>query len=405
MRTDLTGWLRVVVLGVLIFAAYRHRVQAEALDSAANVWDVIIPVQADLYLLAHLFVPVWVLQLARQLPDRTGEIWLLRFGGRVRWLLSQVRWAAGQAAVLLAVWMVGGLVLAAGLPWSTGWSGPAAGDGVLHQLQAAELGPVATWGLQWLAYLTLFTAVGTVMAISALTLRRPSAHYLVAGTTYLTLVVVIRGGDVGSGLFVYRAVADGGWAGWPAVASLIIAGFAIGAFTIIDQAKSALGHVDPSQYTVLACYAAIVTAGVVATAVNLGSSLTSASLLAAAHYGFDEVSLNAGVYSYFILVNLGFVLLYMVKVEQRLWPLFQLVSIRSGSPRRWMLRVWRDICVTAVALVALLYLFTVGVSVVASAPLGWPELGLRSYHFIVNGILQILIITGLAVLVAYLSRS
>lgn len=409
MRINLVGWLRVLVLAVVIVAGFGHRVRAEAAQPAVNVWDVLIPLQGDLYLLAYLFIPVWILQLAGQLLDRAHETWLLRSGSRLRWLVHHVWWAAGQAAALLVPWLVGGLAVAAGLPLAAGWSKPTQLDAVsevVASLESAGVAAAVAWGLQWLAFFALLTAVATVLGVAVLVFRRTWSRYLAAGALYLVLVVLIRGGfEAGGWLFIYQAAAAGQWFGLPIVGPAAFTGLLVGAFALGNLARRSVTTADLNELVPVGVYVAAVAAGVIATASSLGPDLTLSNLLTAAFYGFDRSDFNPGVYSFFLLTFTGFVLLYMVNAEQRLWPLYQLISIRSGSPRRWMLRAWRDISMKALALIVPLYLFSVVAVAVSDGLIAGSETALRSYHFIVNGYLQLLVVTGLTMFVAHVSRS
>ncbi|MFT4167232.1 MAG: hypothetical protein QM650_18510 [Microlunatus sp.] len=409
MRLARGGWFWVVVLAVAILAGLSQRITVNAILPAANVWDILVPVQADLYLAAYLFVPIWIFRLSIELPNRADETWLLRCGSRLRWLAHSGIWALGQAATLLLVWLVACLVLAAGLPWATGWSHTADPDGnavLLASLQDAGLGPIPSWMLQWIAYLGMLVLIFTVLAVTTLVAAKPWQRYLAAAAVYLIMVVTIRGGlPVGHFMFVYQAAVEGEPAWLPTlvpflIMALIVAGFA-GAGAVVRSSQ----RVGVERLGLTGTYLAVVVGGIAATAINLGNELNLPDLLLVAFYGFEANQLNLGVYSFFLLTFAGFNLLHVVSAEQRLWPLYLLVSIRSGSPRRWMGQAWRDIATKAAALMVGLTAVSAGIVVASGHPLSSPGTGLMIYQFLVNGTLQLITTTGIALLVAYLTRS
>lgn len=410
MSTARSGWFWGVVLAVAILAGFSHRLRVKATMSAANVWDVLLPVQADLYLLAYLFVPVWILRLSVELPNRADETWLLRCGSRLRWLAHTGAWALGQAGALLLVWLVAGLALSAGLPWATSWShtvSPYDGhDVVLGSLQAAGLGPTPAWLVQWATYLGLLLTIFTVLAITTLLTVKPWQRYLAATTVYLFMMVAVRGGlPVGHLLFVYQAAVVEKPV-WLPVLALVVTGTAIMiGFVAAQTISRSSWRFGVERLGLASAYLAVVVGGIVTTAVNLGNELNLPDLLLAAFYGFESGELNLGVYSYFLLTFAGFSLLHLVSAEQRLWPLYLLVSMRSGSPRRWMLQAWRDIAVKAAWLMLTLAGAAAVIVAVSGHPLTEPATGLMLYQFTVNGTLQLITATGLTLLIAYLTRS
>lgn len=409
MRPAASGWLWVGVMAAAILAGISQRLTVDATLIGPNVWDVAVPVQADLYLLAYLFLPIWILQLALSLPLRAHETWLLRCGTRLRWLMINGRWAAGQATGLLTAWLITSLVLAAGLPWSAGWSHPADPDShqvLLASLQAGGLSPIVAWVLQWFAYLGLLLLLFGVLAVTTLLAPKPWVRYLAAACVYLGMVVVIRGGiGVGDSMFIYQAVAAGAPVWQPIVVPAGVLTLLAGVFAMVERARRSPYAVSWQRLGTTAGYLFLVITGLAATAANLGEELNLSDLLLAAFYGFDVSQLNVGVYAYFLLSFSGFTLLYLVSAEQRLWPLYQLISIRSGSPRRWMLLAWRDIAAKATAVMLTVVAAAAAIVAVAGRPLTGPGLGLRVYHLIVNSTLQLVLATGLTLIVAYLTRS
>lgn len=409
MRTVRSSWFWIIVLAVAILAGFSQRLTVNATSPAVNVWDVLVPVQADLYLLAYLFVPVWILRLSLELANRADETWLQRYGSRLRWLMGTGRWAAGQAGALLLVWLAACLILTAGLPWATGWSHTAGLDGrdlLLEALQDRELGPVLAWGLQWVAYLGLLLTIFAVLALAALLTHRPWQLYLSATIVYLIMVIGLRGGlPVGHLMFVYQAVAAGRPAWLPILAPVVVIGVILAGYAAIQKTTRSSRRISVERLGPTSAYLATVVAGIIAAAVNLGEELNLPDLLLSAFYGFDDSQLNLGVYSYFLLTFAGFSLLHLVSAEQRLWSLYLLVSIRSGSPRRWMLYAWRDIAIKAVGLMLTLTTLSVVIVVVTRQPLSGPAAGLVIYQFTVNGTLQLITATGLTLLIAYLTRN
>lgn len=181
MRLVRGNLLWVVVLVVAIMAGFSQRLTVHTTMPTANVWDILVPVQADLYLVAYLFLPVWIFRLGVELPNRADETWLLRYGSRLRWLLRTGSWALGQAAMLLLVWLLACAIVAAGLPSATSWSHIADPDGndvLLAALQRSDLGPLSSWALQWVAYLALLLTIFIVLAMTTLLTAKPWQRYL-----------------------------------------------------------------------------------------------------------------------------------------------------------------------------------------------------------------------------------
>lgn len=402
-------WLWVAVLAVAILAGFSHRFGVASLTSSPNVWDVAIPVQADLYLLAYLFIPVWVVQLSLELPNLSDESWLVRCGSRLRWLTVTGRWAFGQATGLLVVWLIASLVLSAGLPLSPEWShlaNPDSPEVVIAALQTAGTGAIVAWGVQWLAYLGLFMAIFAVLAVANLALSRPSARYIAAVGVWMVMVFAIRGGlNVNSVMFVYGAAANALPVWLPVLAPVMVIAVVMSLFSVVQRIRRAPQLISLERFGLPGGYLIVVVLGLVTLAINLGDELTLPDLLHQAFYGFDSSSFNAGVYALFLITFSGFTLVYMVGVEQRLWPLYLLVSIRSGSPRRWMLQAYRDITAKAAGLILTLTAVAIVIVAVSGHPLRSPDLWLRMWQFTVNGTLQLLVATGLVFLLSYLTRS
>lgn len=357
----------------------------------SNVWDQVMAVAGDPYLLIFAVVPVGVLVAMRRGLSQAQETIRVRFGSGLRWLravaLAELVFASQCAGLLLLV----GVVTSIGLPWQFGWS----------DVLLAETGPIGLGPLPMVALSLLMWVVGLslLMTITTVTRRLSWRPAILLGPLCWGLLVVsfrtsVPAIDVLSvpfrfgGRVVQRGVVEASLGGAATLVVLAVASAAIAAPEVVRILR-------PAHYVWALGVVAIL---LVATVGRLpdGSWLEE---MWRTFYGAERGRLSSS-YLVYCVSFVGAAYIMLLRLETSLSSEYALRAVRFGSARQWWLRQLRGWL--GVVVLWPIVLVTVAATALALAdrrPSADAATWTTLFHLTVNGGLQLLvdlIVVGMA---------
>lgn len=367
----------------------------------ANVWDNVIRVVFDPYVLMFLFVPWMMSSAARDATFTASDLVLFRAGNYWRWACVASR---SGVARLAQVGAAIGASVAATLPgfkpsatWSLAATDPRS---PLSLSMIVDLGlpPIAVvllqLGMVGVSLLGLYLLVSVAALVGG-----GVASSLVAAVLWVVIVVDFKFSlplpfSLAAGMVVNLAAAvmDSVFlaplvALMPGVAAAAVIG------TITGIRGGGLSRVRRAQVLYFAA------AGLAVSAATSSSAVPSMpETLLVALYGATPEGTQIGRYLLFVIVFVGWVYLFGLGLEYEMDGHFELVAIRAGSLWRW----WR--CFSAPWYLGSLMVpagSLVIATVVAGVETGWTlEPGadlvlMMIYQWLINGTLQLWFYLGL----------
>ncbi len=327
-----SGWPTVVA--AVLAAAMGALVRWER-GPGGNVWDQLLGVAGNPYLVVYLLLPL-SLVVAHRRGEVLGEPGLrLRYGSPLRWLVAVGSDSLRQVAPLSAVVMAAAVATSAGMVVATGWSAlmlaevpaPPAPPWLL-----TALAPVA-WGVGLAVAMSVVVAAGT---------RGRSVGLGAAGLLWVLVVVGFQTDVPGVRLLSapFRlpgaVIDDGGLAGGllavaVAVAVLlVVAAVLAGAGAEVWAAARTQRHLDLLVLTA-------VTVAATAAMVAVHPDGTALERVWAVFAGSAPWQLQVLPYLYQVIVLLGPAYVVLLRLEHELDNDFVNLALRHGSARRW----WR----------------------------------------------------------------
>ncbi|MDN5725228.1 MAG: hypothetical protein L0G99_04750 [Propionibacteriales bacterium] len=378
----------------------------------ANVWDQVIGLAYDPYLMVYLLLPLTMILAARRARHHVARATLIRSGSHLTWLRGAARRAVCDVAPLVGCWVLAIVASSAGLRVTSGWS-PLALLGEPGQQFADVVGlglapagaAVANLMLCWATLVSFHLIIST----SALFHHVATPWMVAAGLWVWTLVTFRALPDIlwfnfSAGLQLHRAIGLFGWGFLFPTLTLIISAFAICAgldgWTRRRRSLQAV-HLLTTIWALLAIVSLVAWTSVT-------PASTWAEALTTVLYGSGTEPPQLTSYAMFVIVFLGLPFAYGVQLESSLAGHLPMVTIRSGSLITWawrQLRSWLLISAITPAAAGMVVALTWWVGQSASGMEDQPSIPVLLFQILVNGPLQIVLNLVLVLLVRWISGS
>lgn len=402
--------LALLAVTVVYAASQRPTVAVPGQVAAeVNVWDHVVQMAYDPYLLLFLFLP-WALAIAaRDAMQWNEEVILLRSGSYVLWGWRLLRHGARRLLPIGICWLVATVVTSVGLPLAPGWS-PAA------RSESSLLTDVVDLGLPPWAVVLVNVAMVSVTSLGLFVLvcgsglfRRLSVVYASAALVWFWTILVFKRPtgvallNLADGFQFQQATRDYGsrlLAGPAACWPLVLGGLVL---AYLDRRSGLRSRMT----TVLALYPVLV-ASCVSALVAADAVDSWRGVLVFTFFGSAPDGTELPRYLLSILVFLGFAYLYAVWLDSELDGHLVLVAVRRGSLLAWWWSFSRPWLIAAPAVPAA----SAGVALIVAAILPdlqttdglvLPHPGLLVFQLLVNGTLQIWLYLLVVFLVRWLS--
>lgn len=402
--------LALLAVTVVYAASQRTAVLPPGQEVAGvNVWDHVVQMAYDPYLLLFLFLP-WAMAVAARDALRWNEAAiLLRAGSYVLWGRRLLRHGARRLLPIGVCWTVATVVTSAGLPLQQGWS-PAASSQMSSLADVVALGVPPSVAVLVNVTMVSVTGLGLYLVIccSGLLLRLSVVYACAALVWFWTVLAFKRPTGVpllnlADGFQFHQASLEYGSrlaAGLAALWPLLLAGLVL---TSLDRRS----QIRSKSTVVLAIYPVLV-AGCVSVLVAADSVDSWRGVLIFTFFGSAPDGTELPRYLLSILVFLGFAYLYAVWLDSELDGHLVLVAVRRGSLLAWWWRFSRPWliaapAVPAAAAAAALIAGALFPNLQTTDDLVLPAPGLLAFQLIVNGTLQIWLYLLVVFLVRWLS--
>lgn len=392
----------------------RREINRQAQDSGStqNVWDLVVPLTHDPYLILYLFLP-WILILAA----RDSASWcetavLTRSRSFVGWLWFVVSGVPRRLGPVAVAWALPIVVSCTGLPIALEWSEFVATPWFEDFFTLSQLGPPWIMAAKNAASISLFMVSLYVVVIACALAGWSLAAWTAAATLWFGAAVNLRfdvpwrSPDLVDGfqtpavpltpssvLLFFLASC------WPLLACLAV-------MLLLDRrAGASFGRHHLSTRD-----AVYVVVGFVALFLSVRSQ-TNTSWEGALFHSFQGVT-QGGVqftsYLLMVLVFVGFAYVYAGRLEQELNGFFVFTSVRRGSLLRWWLaHLWPwSVAAGLVPIVALTVVVTLapGYEGLEAEPGAIPPAGILIYHLLVNGWMQGLVYVLVVFVIRWVAR-
>lgn len=406
---SLKWWFIVPLIALYLWNDQRSLVlDAKTEELSINFWDLALRGVSDVYLIIYLIFPIYLFKIGHQLTTSFDYTRLIRLGSYRSWILLQMREFARFNLLLLVLWNISTLVIAASLDFSWQWSEYSqfekSGNEILFAYSQTFSSPLLAFSLQFVLFfltlaliqliasifycifqskrfLNLLLASFMLMAILSFKVLPPSFSFI-SLPNYLSLFHGIESFNNPITSFVVL---------------FVVFGVMYFSLPLVGK-KFTLTITFSKQYGMIGLFIALVGLYIVRKAVEYSDQQrTIIDLLVLTFYGTSIEGFNLLSFSFYIITFLGFVYFIQIHLHEQLTQMSHASIIRYRSLGKWILRMFNVIVLKLIAFLLILLAFTLVLAYLTDYRFEWqsaifPErsLYISLYHFLVNGFLQMI---------------
>lgn len=372
-----------------------------------NFWDLALRGVSDVYLIIYLVFPIYLFKMGHQLTSSFDYTRLIRLGSYRSWILIQMREFARFNLLLLMLWNISTLMIAASLDFSWQWSEYSrfekSGNEILFAYSQTFSSPLLAFLLQFvLFFLTLAVVQLTVAIFYCIFQNKRFLNLLLV----LFMVMAILSFKVipPSFSFIslpnYLSLFHGIESFNSPITSFVVLFVLLGVMYLslpLVGKKFILTTNFFKQYGMMGLFIALIGLYIVGKAVEYtDAQITIIDLLVLTFYGTSLEAFNLLSFSFYIITFLGFVYFIQLHLHAQLTQMSHASIIRYRSLGKWMMSMFKIIVMKLIAFLLILLACTLLIAYLTDYRFEWQStlfpdrsLYISLYHFLVNGFLQV----------------
>ena len=417
-------WLIVFPIVSLYILSERNSISLMADIEQVNVnfWDVTLRGVSDLYLIIYLMFPLFLLKIGHQLANSFEYSQLIRWGSFTKWILQNLKAFSLFNFSLLILWNLCTVVISLGLPFSLQWSDFSRlnvdGNDILFILSSNFSQPLYAVMFQFsLFFLTILTIQLTLVILFVLT-KSKSAIYFCLTFLYVLSILSFKVIPATFKWFLlpnYLSLFHGTknfnsiWAQFLVLFLLI--GIALISLQFIGRDFKFIKNIFIEKAPIVIFLGLIIVSIVFQALKYTDTNLTVIDLFMVSFFGTTHEAFQILSLSSYVIVFIGFVYFVQLFLQKQLLELSHYSIIRYQSLVKWFWGWFSIILRNIITFLLLLATATVVISVGFGFSLSLqsellPNVSalIFSYHFFVNGFLQITFYVLLVVLISWITK-